>query len=361
MIIAYASANADPISNPSSDPSLDLSSLSLPQTVQVYGGAQDTSDPSASFSWSWSVMYPESGVTLSDDTAQNPTVTCTEWRNVRLHLIATNTATAETSEANVLLAPSSSFVEVRVLSAANGLQKIARGSRSWHTALEEWADVLDASVSTLSVSDLSDVSSSTGTQLDQLTGGGVATLSGATLHTHTGAQVAVATEASPGVVQLDEASALTTPRVMVKERMVFSGGAELTVSDARDGTSTDKILIQSPSVGELLPHVVFYAHEDIVVTDIEAILLDGGTDPTAYTFDLAVGKVGALTSSALTPVGLSMSGTIEDDHAPLIISESSLSISVDAGNYFGVAVTGAPLEADAGRSLRVVIRTLREV
>ena len=117
MIIAYASANADPISNPSSDPSLDLSSLSLPQTVQVYGAAQDTSDPSAPFSWSWSVMYPESGVTLSDDTAQNPTVTCTEWRNVRLHLIATNTATAETSEANVLLAPSSSFVEVRVLSA----------------------------------------------------------------------------------------------------------------------------------------------------------------------------------------------------------------------------------------------------
>ena len=106
---------------------------------------------------------------------------------------------------------------------------------------------------------------------------------------------------------------------------------------------------------------MFYAHEDIVVTDIEVILLDGGTDPTAYTFDLAVGKVGALTSSALTPVGLSMSGTIEDDHAPLLISESSLSISVDAGNYFGVAVTGAPLEADAGRSLRVVIRTLREV
>ena len=105
MIIAYASANADPVSNPSSDPSLDLASLSLPQTVQVYGGAQDTSDPAASFSWSWSVMYPESGVTFSDATAQSPTVTCTEWRNVRLHLVATNTATAETSEANVLLAP----------------------------------------------------------------------------------------------------------------------------------------------------------------------------------------------------------------------------------------------------------------
>lgn len=361
MIIAYASANADPISNPSSDPSLDLASLSLPQTVQLYGGAQDTSDPSASFSWSWSVMYPDSGVTLSDNTAQNPTVTCTEWRNVRLHLVATNAATAETSEANVLLAPSSSFVEVRVLSAANGLQKIARGSRSWHTALEEWADVLDASVSALSVSDLSDVSSSTGAQLDQLTGGGVATLSGATLHTHTGAQVAVATDASRGVVVLDEPSALSVPRVMVKERMVFSGGAEFSVSDARDGTASDKIIIQSPGTNDLLPHVVFRAHEAITITDIEVILLDGGTDPTAYTFDLAVGKDSALANSALAPVGLSMSGTTDGDHAPLIISDTKLSINVSASNYFGVAVTGSPLGADAGRSLRVVIRALREV
>ena len=221
--------------------------------------------------------------------------------------------------------------------------------------------MLDASVSTLSVNDLSDVSSSTGAQLDQLTGGGVATLSGATLHTHTGAQVAVATESSPGVVQLDEASALTTPRVMVKERMVFSGGAEFSVSDARDGTASDKIIIQSSGPDHLLPHVVFRAHEDIVVTDIEVILLDGGTDPTAYTFDLAVGKMLTLASSELAPIGLSMSGTIEGVHAPLVISESSLSISVSEGNYFGVAVTGAPIEADAGRSLRVVIRTLREV
>ena len=37
---------------------------------------------------------------------------------------------------------------------------------------------------------------------------------------------------------------------MVKERMVFSGGAEITVSDARDGNSSDRILIQSPSVGQ---------------------------------------------------------------------------------------------------------------
>ena len=54
-IIAYASAESDPIEYPLQDPVVDLSTASLPASVTVYGAAVDSSNPSATFSWQWTL------------------------------------------------------------------------------------------------------------------------------------------------------------------------------------------------------------------------------------------------------------------------------------------------------------------
>ncbi len=128
MIIAYASGNSDPANNPSVNPGISLAGTTLPDTVSVYGAATDTNDPSATFSWAWTVLDPATGVTLSSSTTQDIDVTVSAWHNVRLHLVATNTATSETSETNVLIAPSSSFVNVRVFSENKNIEIPAKGA-----------------------------------------------------------------------------------------------------------------------------------------------------------------------------------------------------------------------------------------
>ena len=208
-IIAYASAESDPIEYPLQDPVVDLSTASLPASVTVYGAAVDSSNPSATFSWQWTLLDPASGPVLSSTTTQNITISNIDsWRNIRLHLVATNTATGLTSESNVLLAPSSSFVEVRVLSEYAGIQKVAKGSRAWQEAMYTWANAIEDArgAETLALGDLSDVSTATGPLVHTLVGGGSAVNgSGGALHTHTGAHVANATTSATGVVRLAEA------------------------------------------------------------------------------------------------------------------------------------------------------------
>ena len=181
-VITYASANADPINNPITNAQVDLATASLPASVTIYGAAEDTTDPSATFTWNWTLL--DGTATLSSSTTQNITVSgINSWHNIRLFLTATS-STGATSESNILLAPSASFVEIEVLSENASIQKPATGQRNWSQAVEVWADKIeDLLTSTLNLNDLNDISSSTGAQVDQLTGGGVAEYSGSILHT----------------------------------------------------------------------------------------------------------------------------------------------------------------------------------
>ena len=101
-ITAHAGWTLDPVSN--ADPTITHSLPLAAQSYSVFGGAVDSADPSASFSFSWSILLPRTGQTasLSSATAQNPTLqnVSDTWGDVRLFLVATNTATAETSDSD---------------------------------------------------------------------------------------------------------------------------------------------------------------------------------------------------------------------------------------------------------------------
>ena len=145
MIITYTSSQVNPIAN-QADKIIDLAQVSLPQTsIQIYGAAQDSSHPSASFFYSWSLSKPEgSSASLSSETIQNPILnTVDTWGNYRLFLIATNTSTGETSQTDAVIAPQTAFVHVRVKSESKGLEKPCVGERNWQGTYHDLIDSVE--------------------------------------------------------------------------------------------------------------------------------------------------------------------------------------------------------------------------
>lgn len=148
MITTYTSSQSNPLAS-QHDKIVDLSSVSLPQTnIQLYGQAQDSNHPSATFLYSWTLSKPSgSSATLSSTTIQNPILNNVDvWGNYRLFLIATNTSTGETSQSDAILAPQSSFVHIRVLSESKGLQKPAVGEKNWQNSFNALVDSVENAI-----------------------------------------------------------------------------------------------------------------------------------------------------------------------------------------------------------------------
>jgi len=357
-IIAYAAANADPVNNPLVDGEVDLATATTPATVALYGAAVDTEDAGASFSFAWTLLDPTSGPVLSAADTQNITVSnISAWHNIRLHLVATNTTTSETSETDILVAPSASFVEIRVLSALKSIQKVAKGSRSWHPALEVWADAIE---SPAELNELSDVTNATGAELDVLRGGALAEVSGSALHTHTGAHIADATATSAGVVQLEEASdAVGTPRVITQERVVLSGLA--TSSTARDGTRYADISDIS-AAGENAPHIYFVnSRSALSLRAYTVAMSNSGPTSNAFKFQLR--------SATPAEFLLGQMGTLIDEinitpsaEAPTLNTVTlSPAVTLSAGDVVGVVVATSPANGNGGASLSLTIEATRSV
>ena len=81
-IIAYASANVDPINNPLEDGEIDLASVATPASITLYGDAVDTEDGGASFSFAWTLLDPtNSGAVLSSTTTVSPAWRLRTWQS----------------------------------------------------------------------------------------------------------------------------------------------------------------------------------------------------------------------------------------------------------------------------------------
>ena len=144
-ITAHAGWTNNPVSNPNATITHSLPLAS--QTYSVFGGAVDSANPSASFTFAWSILLPRTGQTasLSSSTTQNPTLQNVSdiWGDLRLFLVATNPATGETSETDPKIAPASAFCTLQIESAARSLRLPAIGSRDWYTALDTITNTLD--------------------------------------------------------------------------------------------------------------------------------------------------------------------------------------------------------------------------
>jgi hypothetical protein len=355
MIIAYASANADPINNPAVDAEVDLATASTPVSVTLYGDAVDTVNAGASFSFQWSLLDSDATnpPTLSSTTTQNITVNnISAWHNIRVHLVATNTATSETSETDILLAPTASFSEIRVLSAEQGIQKPAKNSRNWEPVLEDWADAIEGGVS-LSVNELSDVTNATGAQLDILVGGGDAEQTGTALHTHTGAHITNATATTAGVVQLEEtSSAVGVPRVLVNERVILTGTSDRSIDT---GGVVEEIVTSS------IPHVLWSAtRSELKVHAFTIALADSGAGGT-FTFQLYSGSVAQYNAGTLSAIGVSL-GMSPAGNVPITKAVAFASpVTVSAGDVLGLVCIASPAVGSGGQMLSVTVECEREV
>lgn len=176
MIIAYASGAANPTQS-QVDFTVDLQGGdTLPTTAQLYGGGSDSSDPSAAFTFSWSIVHrpSTSNAALDDVALQNPTLGAVDvWGNYLLFLIVTNSATGQTSETDPLAAPQSAFVTVRVQSEELGLEKPAAGERDWYTIAHQWVDTIEDHEGRLDTleADTTDLNELTDVTLGTLTSG----------------------------------------------------------------------------------------------------------------------------------------------------------------------------------------------
>lgn len=130
-VTAYASAGLSPYV---SQVDADVLQAALPTTVQFYGAGYDTSDPGATFTYLWSIISqpPGSTAAFASATAQNPVLNnVTDWGNIIVALVVTNTATTESSEGDILLMPDTARCTVHVISTAGELENTARGERNW--------------------------------------------------------------------------------------------------------------------------------------------------------------------------------------------------------------------------------------
>lgn len=371
MISVIASANINPASAPYQDAVVDLAAVSLGSVpdVQLYCAASDSGNPSATFTYAWSIVGAPagSGAILVDDEAQNPLVRGIDtWGNLLLHVVATNTATSHNSlqqdpdDADLELSryalPWSQFVVVRVKSAVDDLERPAPGERNTTAALHaHMARIAALAAPTLAVSDLTDVSVATGEDLDKLVNG--STTDG--LHKHVGADLAAASVATRGAVLLSDAPVDgASPKALNNDLVVFTAHVEVTQRE-----QGPELLLLPHSNGRQF-HAAFHIREALTLTGWAVALRDGGNhepdDP--YVFRLLKGSAAALAGGTLTDFAsaLTLSGQPDTAHAPLSLSSATLSVALDANSFLAVAVEDGDALAPGG-GLTITIWCKRRV
>jgi len=372
-ITAYASANAAPIANPDVDAEVDLSAVALPQVKQLYGDGDDSTDPTATFTFQWSIIgeaVPATPAVISSTSAQNPTLTANIWGNVRLFLVATNSVTLITSESDPLQAPDSAFVQVRVLSANAGVQKLAPGERNYWEEQLDWAQAIEDGAGTVAAHTIlshSDVTTATGPDVDAITNGGYAENPPATaLHLHKGADIDNATAALSGTVTLEDAG---SGKCIQKERLAFTGccpGSRLStgfwpgvvVPKSYDGDAGGNFSSMA---------MIWEAIEAITITDWEVCLGDAGgsTVPTTdYVFSLRAGTKIQLLADGLVSQDTLTFGGPASAHAPEVGGGSSGTFAVAAGEYFGIRCDVAPKQSEGdipGAMMTATVKAFRQV
>ncbi len=372
-ITAYASGDSAPITNPDVDIAVDLSAVSLPQTVQLYGDAYDDANPSnTAWNWTWTVLDddgPGNPFPLAPSgVVQNPTGDVPTWRNVRLFLIVQNTNTSVFSEQDPLKAPNSAFVIVRVLSTTAGLEKLAAGERDYHDKLHSVIAQVETDaggVGTHTVASHSDTSA-TGAQLDTLTTNADAT----GLHKHGAADLPVATSTAKGAVTLEETGS-GAAKVITRERVQLQASVDGTRVDGSGwvgGQVVPATYETDQAVSGGKPLAIWKAGEAIKLLGWAVQLVDGGKSSAAhpYKFRLGVANATQLAAGTWADLGSELTGSPSSDGAPLALSAAlGAEHALPVGEYVALFCLAAPrVAADSeapGGGLTVQVFARREV
>lgn len=369
-IVAYASGAQNlPNENPPAsytqahDPVITLANQNLPLDVNLYGAAVDSEDANAVFTFQWVVLsqsQQDPPIALSNGgLVQNVTVQqINAWGNIRCFLIATNQTTGDRSETDPLRAPDSAFVTVRVRSPHAAIQKIAAGERNWNNDADEWAQAIEdirAGANGLTphtIPEHTDVNTTTGEDLDVLTGGGYAddpAVNGANpngaLHIHRGDQVDAATRGTRGTITIEDNAGPV--RAINVERMVLTCNINTTKDDL------------GRAVSGILPHQAFdNGHPQSnnlctwhVATSVKIIgfyisLKNGGAaNPgTDYKFDLVLGSSANFVNNQMVRQNINLTGSPAQNFQPLFLGQKNLAIEVGEDDLIGLQCVAGPFK-----------------
>ena len=331
-ITAHAGWTNNPVSNPNATITRSLP-LQSP-TYNVFGGAVDSADPSASFTFAWSILLPRTGQTasLSSSTVQNPTLqnVNSTWGDLRLFVVATNPATGETSVTDPKIAPASAFCTLQIESAARSLRLPAIGSRDWYTALDTITSTLD----TLAINN--GITSATVNGAGEL----IITLSdGSTINAGVvkgadgadGADGVDGADGADGADGVDGADGAAGP-----SQRIFTYSAHVTHWYDLDSTTLQAGF--NPAKPEPIAGP-WYAPTNLTVQQISVSVRNSGSQGNSADFNLfscslAIWKLDQLTSDSNN---LTITSTANNSPQSHKITPSSLTIS--AGTLFGIEMT----------------------
>lgn len=347
---------ADAVANAGSDQTIDLSSVSLPQNVNLTGSGTAGTGGTTISSYAWEIVDAPAGhgATLSSASAQNPTLNGVDtWGNYLLLLVVTDDA-ANVSDDNPYTAPNSALVKIKVQSAKRGLEKVAAGERDYKTAYHALVDAAEnnkVDLDALEVNDLSDVAAATttGPNLDNLMDDSYATQSGSAggtrLHKHEGSHVDAATTSARGAIICAEAPAdSANPKAVTQDRVPLTAFVDSvhvagTVTQGKVGTNT-------AAGNEGTSNCHWYAHEAITVTELTVSMADSGTTAGGgyvFTFyKMTEAQFVADNFGAATSIGTVTIAAPSSDNDPGYARTTGLSVAVAARELIVVKATTAP-------------------
>mgnify|MGYP003647837125 CR=1 FL=1 len=371
-----------PIANAGPDITKDLAIFTLGgnQQINIDGGAAatitDFGDGTSISSYKWYLLEGPAahGASFSSDSIQSPTLnTIDTWGNYRLFMVVTNDAGTK-SEEDPLLAPDSSFCVVRLISLKLDLEKPASGERNWHTnqhALIGAAETLRVDFDAHTIVSHVDTTT-TGAELDLLSGAGYATAdgteTGTKLHKHPGSHIDGASldGTKAGVIKLGASDAWGEGYVWPSETMTFSsthngawvkrvvGGSSVVGWDPNIVTDSSDLLAagftQSPAVA------VFYATTNMKIRQLSVALADSGfklagSSAADWKWNLHILTPAQYQDNLWhTGAGLVAASTYVQfqakNHWPASALSTALEISVTKGTYMVVLPNRDPYRVD---------------
>ena len=326
--IAYTSGASDPVA---SQVDLFKPASAMPVTIQLFGGAVDPTDGAAVFTWKWYLLdKPVGSATafLDPDTTQNPHIGPIDvWGNYLFLLVATSGSAGGASEGNVLKAPATALVQVKVQQGTYLLEKPAKWARRWSAAYRALVDAFKQH----HIEDHNGVSVATGTKVDILCSGGLAeSAPGVPLHTHPGM-------GAPGV-------AVDTARASAWGSITGLGYTHLIVpQDLMPGSSINR------------PHAVVCIDEGLQITGYSISLIDGG-DTGNYGFVLMMAPSADWTDG--TPLLVTDSGlSAPSDTHKVVTYRHVLAAPIPVAAHAWVGIVCVACPANPGVGLTVNIET----
>ncbi len=339
-ITAHAGWTNNPVSNPNATITQSLPLQS--QTYNVFGGAVDSANPSASFTFAWSILLPRTGQTasLSSSTAQNPTLHVNStWGDLRLFVVATNPATGETSEIDPKIAPASAFCTLQIESAARSLRLPAIGSRDWYTAFDTITNTLD----TLTINN--GITSATVNGAGEL----IITLSdGSTINAGVvkGADGTNGTNGTNGADGADGADGAAGP-----SQRIFTYSAHVTHWYDLDGT------VMRTGFNPAKPEPIagpWYAPTNLTVQQISVSVRNSGSQNNSATFNLFTTSQANWKTDQLTSDSNSATITSTANNSPQSHKITPSSLTISAGTLFGIEMTSPSSGVMHGISIAIV-------